>query len=153
MHIAQLNIGRLAYDLDDPRVEGFLAGREVLDRIVARSSGFVWKHSASFGERRAEVVMGDPRVLVSYSIWETAAALKNFVWNTLHKRFYLRKAEWFKPMTEAHLVLWWVHEGERPSLDEAMGRLNRLREYGPTQEAFDWAYLDRAEASVELEGS
>jgi Domain of unknown function (DUF3291) len=37
-----------------------------------------------------------------------------------------------------------VPEGHRPSLDEALGRLERLRAEGPTEAAFDWKWLREA---------
>jgi hypothetical protein len=39
-------------------------------------------------------------------------------------------------MNEAFLVLWWVPSGHRPSVAEAILRLELLRAKGPTPEAF-----------------
>ena len=39
-------------------------------------------------------------------------------------------------MREAWVVLWWVPRGHRPTLSEAVARLELLRAKGPTQEAF-----------------
>lgn len=47
-----------------------------------------------------------------------------------------RRREWFEPMREAFLVLWWVAKGHRPSIDEAIAKLELLRSTGPTAEAF-----------------
>jgi ferredoxin len=41
-----------------------------------------------------------------------------------------------KRMSEAFLVLWWVPEGHRPSVAEAITKLEILRRDGPTAKAF-----------------
>ena len=37
--------------------------------------------------------------------------------------FYERGREWFEVMGKTHFVMWWVPEGYRPTLDEALARL------------------------------
>lgn len=140
-HLAQLNVGRLAHDIDDPAVADFVAGREMIDRIAASAPGFVWKPERGFGDQEAERMGDDPRLLYSLSVWESAEALVHFVWRTLHKRFVQRRAEWFAPPGMAHLALWWVPVGHRPSLTEATDRLHHLREHGESNHAFGWARL------------
>jgi uncharacterized protein DUF3291 len=39
-------------------------------------------------------------------------------------------------MVEAYLVLWWLPEGETPTVDDAVARLDTFRKAGPTPEAF-----------------
>jgi Domain of unknown function (DUF3291) len=47
-----------------------------------------------------------------------------------------RRKEWFGRMSAAYVVLWWVRAGHRPTVDEAIERLEHLRRHGPTQQAF-----------------
>ena len=47
-----------------------------------------------------------------------------------------RKAEWFHRLAEDTYVLWWVEDGYIPTLDEAIERLEHLREVGDTPYAF-----------------
>jgi len=35
-------------------------------------------------------------------------------------------------------VMWWVPAGHRPSVEEAVARLDHLKEYGTSDYAFDW---------------
>src|SRR6516225_3980939 len=42
----------------------------------------------------------------------------------------------FEKVNEAILVLWWVPRGHRPSVEEAIARLELLRRKGPHPEAF-----------------
>jgi hypothetical protein len=34
--------------------------------------------------------------------------------------------------------MWWVPAGHRPSVEEAVARLDHLKEHGPSDYAFDW---------------
>ena len=43
--------------------------------------------------------------------------------------------KWFVRI-RSHMVLWWVSEGPRPTLEEALERLARLEARGPTPGAF-----------------
>jgi hypothetical protein len=47
-----------------------------------------------------------------------------------------RRREWAERMPEAYVVLWWIPAGDIPSVEEAKGRLDHLREHGPTPTAF-----------------
>ena len=78
------------------------------------------------------------------TVWESVEALEAFVWNTVHRQFYERRREWFEVLGEMHLVMWWVPEGHRPTLDEALERLEHLRAHGDSEHAFGWAYIEAA---------
>jgi hypothetical protein len=145
MHLAQFNIGRMAFDLDDSRMDGFQRGIDMLNRIAERSDGFVWKYETAFGGVVPDEVDGDPRVLVNLTVWESAEALRFYVWNTLHKHFVTRRAEWFVPLDTAHLVMWWVPKGHCPDLPEALAKLEQLRQHGDSDDAFGWTWLPPAE--------
>jgi hypothetical protein len=66
-----------------------------------------------------------------------------------------RRKEWFERMRDAYVVLWWVPRGQRPSVSEAIARLELLRANGPTKEAFTFrrAFLppDAAQPSAPFE--
>ena len=47
-----------------------------------------------------------------------------------------RRREWFERMAQAYFVLWWVPAGHRPTIPEAIARLELLRARGPTPDAF-----------------
>ena len=72
-------------------------------------------------------------------------SLENFVWNTVHRSFYQRRAEWFEVLGKMHFVMWWVPQGHRPTLTEALGRLDHLRAQGDSDAAFGWTYLKEAQ--------
>ncbi|MGB2659926.1 MAG: DUF3291 domain-containing protein, partial [Pseudolabrys sp.] len=78
------------------------------------------------------------------AVWENVEALERFVWQTLHRRFFGRRLEWFEPI-ETPLVLWRVPAGHRPDLAEAVARLDHLKAYGPTEHAFGWESIPEAQ--------
>jgi hypothetical protein len=40
--------------------------------------------------------------------------------------------------------MWWVPAGHRPSLDEALARLEHLKQHGDSDHAFGWSYVEDA---------
>jgi hypothetical protein len=75
---------------------------------------------------------------VNLSVWESVEALERYVYQTVHKRFYGRREEWFDKMETPHFVMWWIPAGHVPTLDEAKERLEYLAMHGPSDRAFGW---------------
>ena len=147
MHLAQLNVGRLVAETDDPRVAEFMAALDRVNGLGKRMPGFVWmmEGSGEPGTGNTETKLdGDPRYVANLTVWESVEALEAFVWNTVHRTFYERRTEWFEVLGERHLVFWWVPEGHRPTLEEALERLAHLRALGDSDRAFGWAYIEAA---------
>jgi hypothetical protein len=140
-HLAQLNVAQALDDMDSPRLAGFVGALDAVNAVAERSPGFVWRLKDDGGNATDIKVTSDPRFIVNLSVWETAEHLEHFVWNTVHKRVYQKKAKWFDPMPQAHFVMWWVTVGHRPSTDEALAKLEHLRTSGPSDDAFGWESL------------
>ena len=146
-HLAELNIGRLIAPTDDPRVAEFMAALDRINGLGKRMPGFVWvmEGSGEPGTGNTENNIGDDAQMVSnLTVWEESTSLEEFVFNTVHRQFYERRAEWFELLGQMHFVMWWVPEGHQPSLDEALERLDHLREYGDSDHAFGWSWLKDA---------
>lgn len=145
MQLAEFNIGILRYDWEDPRVADF---RDNLDRIfalAARSPGYVWHlggDEMEAAQREAGGVLGgNPRTASTLSVWDNLETFEHFVWRTVHKRFVDRRAEWYDATNQpTRLVMWWVDEGHRPSIQEAAERLAMITQHGETETAFGWTY-------------
>jgi hypothetical protein len=142
-HLAQFNIARIRYPLDDPRMAGFTENVARINGLAEQIEGFVWRLQDASGNAMGMTVYDDPRLLPNLTVWENVQALERFVWRTLHRRFYERREQWFVPI-EQPLVLWFVPEGRRPALAEGVARLDHLQAHGPTDHAFDWAHLSAA---------
>ena len=147
MHIAQLNIGRIRYPLDDPRMAGFVNALATINAIADRSPGFVWRMTDESGEGNTGTqYTDDPLQLYNMSVWESAETLEHFVWNTAHKRVYAQKHTWFERPAQATVVMWPVGEGHTPTIGEALERLQHLRMHGSTDFAFSWDRLPHLKA-------
>ncbi len=148
-HLAELNLGVLKYDWDDPRVKDFSDGLDLVNGIAMRSPGFVWmmdEEAMEFEQNRPDGVMGgNPRTASTMSIWKDVASLEHFVWQTVHKRFYDRKAEWYDHTDALRFVMWWVPEGHRPDMAEGMARFQHLDTHGDSDHAFGWNYVQDAQ--------
>lgn len=142
-HLAQFNIARIRYPLDDPRMADFVDNVARVNGLAERIDGFVWRLSDASGNAMGMQVYGDPRVLPNLTVWTGVEALERFVWKTAHSRFYGRRAEWFEH-TETPLVMWHIPAGHRPTIDEGVERLDHLKAHGPGDHAFGWEH--RAEA-------
>jgi len=146
-HLAELNIGRLLAPTDDPRVAEFMANLDRINGMGKRMPGFVWMMEGS-GEpgtgNTDTAIGGDAQFVSNLTVWQDVASLENFVWNTVHRQFYERRAEWFKVLGRMHFVMWWVPEGRRPTLDEGLARLQSRQKNGDTDAAFGWDHLKQA---------
>lgn len=140
-HLAEFNLGILKYDWDDPRLADFADNLDRVNTIAARSPGFVWRLPDADMEAGQNGPMGHPRMASTLSVWEDGDSLGQFVWNTLHKRFFDRRHEWYDPSSAIRLVLWWVDPGSRPGFKDAMTRLRDLETNGDSDAAFGWDYL------------
>jgi hypothetical protein len=137
-HLAELNVGRIRYEIDDPRMAEFANNLDLVNGLGERSPGFVWRYIDASGNATATRPYADPKIIVNLSVWESVAALERFVWQTVHKRFYGRRADWFDHFDGPAFVLWWVPTGHRPSVEEAVARLEHLKQHGLTDHAFNW---------------
>jgi len=147
MHLAELNVGRLLAPTDDPRVAEFMAALDRVNGLGKRMPGFVWmmEGSGEPGTGNTETkIAGDPQFVSNLTVWEDVASLEQFVWNTVHRAFYERRAEWFEVLGRQHFVMWWIPAGHRPTLDEALERLAWLEANGDSDHAFGWSYLKDA---------
>ncbi len=146
-HLAQLNIARLVAPTDDPRVAEFMNALDKINGLGKRMPGFVWmmEGSGEPGTGNTENSIGDdPQMITNLTVWRDVTAMENFVWNTAHRQFYQRRAEWFELMADMHFVMWWIPKGHEPTLGEALERLDHLRKHGDSDHAFGWAFLQDA---------
>ena len=73
---------------------------------------------------------------LTLSLWRDVESLRHFTWNTLHKRFRARRAEWFVPWDGPYLALWPIADDHRPDGHEAQAMLAKLAAEGPGEAVF-----------------
>ena len=136
-HLAQVNIGRLRAPIDDPIMEGFRTQLDPINALADRSPGFVWRLQTEDGNATAiRPYADDDRMAINMSVWESLEALQQFVYRSAHVGPLRDRKQWFEPIEEPILVLWWVPAGHIPTIAEAKERLDHLKAHGPSPEAF-----------------
>jgi hypothetical protein len=135
-HVAELNIGRTVAPLDEPVMADFVANLERINALGDASPGFVWRLQDEFGAATTIRAFDDPLMILNMTVWETIEALREYAYRSDHVTYLRRRREWFVPLEGPSLVLWWVPAGHRPTVDEALVRLERLTADGPTVAAF-----------------
>ena len=136
-HIAQVNVSLPREPLDSERLADFVAALDPVNAVADTVAGFVWRLQTEDGNATAVRVLGDDRLIVNLTVWESVEALGDFVFRTpAHLDVLRRRRHWFEPPAQAMTALWWVPAGERPTVADAEQRLLHLREHGPTPYAF-----------------
>jgi hypothetical protein len=140
-HIAQVNIGRIRAPLDDALLAGFVASLEPINVLADASPGFVWRLQTAEGDATALRPYADERILVNLSLWQSAEALRDFVYKSAHAGVMRQRKSWFERFDGAYYALWWVPAGHIPAIAEAKERLQHLRDHGESPHAFSFAKL------------
>ena len=153
--LAQLNIGVIRGPMDSPVMADFAAGLARINALAERSPGFVWRLQTEAGDATAIRPFENENLLVNMSVWRDVDSLRRYVYHSEHVDLMRRRREFFERMPQAFLVLWWVARGHRPSIAEAMARLQMLRERGTGPEAFTfreaWPPPDAAPSAPRVE--
>lgn len=141
-HLAQINIGRLNYPVDDPRTAEFMDNLDPINALAEASPGFIWRLQDESGNATALRGFDDPTILPNLSVWTSPQALKDYVFKSDHARFLRRRGEWFEQMDDLPvLTMWWIPAGHIPTLAEARERVEHLAANGPSEYAFSFRPL------------
>jgi hypothetical protein len=133
--LAQLNIATMKEPLESPGMADFVANLDRINALAECSPGFVWRLKGDGADATTLRPLG-PDVIVNMSVWTDVASLNTYVFKSAHVEIMRRRKEWFARMREAYAVLWWVRKGHRPTVAEAIEKLELLRANGPTKDAF-----------------
>ena len=129
-HIAQVNIAHLIAPQGDSRVQDFFDNVPPINELAENSEGFIWRYTDDYP---------DPLVAFNMSVWDSIESLTNYAYRSDHVKIFRRRDEWIKPSKKPHLALWWVVEGEMPTMQQGLDKLKLLDEKGPHQHAFTFA--------------
>ena|SRR5581483_10538015 len=140
-HLAQVNIARMKAPPDSPVMAEFFVAIDEINALAEQSEGFIWRLKTPAGDATEIRAYDDPLILFNLSVWESVEALRQYAYKTMHGKFFARREEWFTPMNNAHLALWWIPAGSVPDVIEARSRLNYLDKHGETSHAFTFRKL------------
>jgi len=135
MQLAQVNVALARAPLDSPVMAGFLKAFGDVNWLADQSAGFVWRLLPQHGHVTFGP-LGDDEVIVTLSVWSDFAALQQYVYRSGHALFMQRRNRWFVPIGGFTTAMWWIADGERPTVEDGLARLNQLRDRGPTPSAF-----------------
>lgn len=137
--LAQLNVARMKEPLESPTMVDFVANLDRINALAEGSPGFVWRLQTGEGNATALRPLGAD-TLVNVSVWRDVESLNKYVYQSAHVEIMRRRKEWFERTREAYVVLWWVPRRHRPTVSEAISKLELLRAQGPTREAFTFRH-------------
>lgn len=149
-HLAQINLARMSFPLDDPRMAEFVALLDPINALADAAPGFVWRLQSSAGNATDIVYSDDPFVLVNMSVWESIEALRDYAYQSNHMDAFRRRGEWFAKMDRPSYCLWWIPEGHIPSVAEGRERMEHYWKHGATPYSFWFSQRFPAPAGVEV---
>jgi Domain of unknown function (DUF3291) len=138
-HLAQVNVARARGEIGDEVMAGFVARLADINALADRSPGFVWRLQTEDGDATAVRPYEDRRILINLSVWSDLASLREYVYRSDHASVMRGRRQWFERFERVYVALWWVPAGHRPSVLEAVERLEHLERHGPTPFAFSFA--------------
>src|SRR5215469_18374327 len=104
-NIAQVNIGRIRAELNDPMMAGFVNRLDEINALADASSGFVWRLQTNAGNATYFRPFPDDRTLLNMSVWEDIASLRQYVYHTAHRELLRQRHEWFEKFAGVYAAL------------------------------------------------
>src|ERR1043165_8481121 len=110
-HIAQLNIARMLEPIDDPIMAGFVAQLPSINALADGTPGFVWRLQSESGDATSIEVYNDKFIIVNLTVWESVAALRQYVYKSDHAKVLRDRKHWFAKFEGLYYALWWIPIG------------------------------------------
>ena len=137
-HIAHISIGLVKYPLDDPRNAEVVNSLEKIYGEAEAFEGFIWRKPDEEIFAELAELGRDPAEILSLTVWTNMDELKQYTYGGLHKYFMDNADKWFDKFGPPALAMWPVDPGNRPTVAEALERLEHLAANGPSDYAFGW---------------
>jgi hypothetical protein len=135
-HLAQVNIAKIKAPLESEIMRPFVEALDEINALAEASPGYVWRFKTESGNATSVAAFDDPTLIVNISVWTDLDSLRNYVYRTMHGRFFARRSEWFEKMETPHLALWWIPAGVLPTVENAKQRLSSIALNGESEFAF-----------------
>jgi Domain of unknown function (DUF3291) len=136
--LAQVNVGVIKGPMVAPVMAEFAASLDRINAVADGSPGFVWRLQTEEGDATSIRPFENENLLINMSVWRDLKSLNEYVYSSAHAQVMRRRREWFERMQEAYLALWWIPAGHRPTIPEAIAKLDGLRANGPTADVFNF---------------
>ena len=137
--LAQINIARMiGVNIEDPIMKEFVDNLDKVNQLAEDSKGFVWRLKDESNNAASFNPFNDEQIIINISVWKNITSLENFTYKTFHTDFLKRRKEWFNKYGKAHFALWWIKEGDFPTIEESIDRLEYLQINEPTEKAFNF---------------
>jgi len=81
-HLAQLNLARMRYALDDPRMQAFVDQLDAVNALADAAPGFIWRLQTDAGDATAIDFFG-AATWVNMSLWQDVEALRDYAFRSV----------------------------------------------------------------------
>jgi hypothetical protein len=132
--LAQVKVARMLAPLDDPMMRELVAAIGSVERLAAASPGFVWRLADEGGHGVCVQPEEGGPVFVNVTLWRDYDSLHVFTYRSPHADQLKRRSRWFAATPQPSTALWWVPAGARPTLGDALKRLNPPAQVRPDAE-------------------
>lgn len=138
MHLAQINIARMLAPFESDTMKEFRDFIDPINQLAEGSPGFIWRLKDEETDRSSGMdnPWDDDMMIVNMSVWQDLETLREFTYKTVHAYFVQKRKRWFTGLDHPHVALWWIEEGQTPTLVTARKKLELLQKHGPGPEAF-----------------
>lgn len=152
-YLAQVNVGKIKAPIDSPEMKEFVDNLDPINTLAENSEGFIWRLKEENNNATSIKVYDDDFIIVNMSVWKDKDALYKYVYQSDHTVFLRRRKEWFEKMEAMYMALWYVPANQMPSVEDAVERLNHLREHGETPFSFSFKNNFTIEESIAFANS
>lgn len=147
-HLAQANIARMRGEASALVMQGLVSRIGEMNQLAEKSPGFVWRLPGSEATSEALAVFKDycvpfepDRIFYNLSVWNSVEDLRQYTHKTVHSEMMRGKQNWLEQFDRAHLAMWWIPAGHKPTIAESEERLRRVSEMGESEFAFTFKRL------------
>ena len=138
-YLAQINIALMKAPLNDPIMAEFADALEKINEVAEVSPGFVWRLKTQSGNATDIRAYCDSKMLINISVWRSVEQLKEYVYESLHRDFFVRRRKWFEKYQGEHFAMWWIPLEHLPTIEEGKAKLEYLSIHGDSPKSFTFA--------------
>jgi len=137
--LAEINVAKIkGVTIDDPIMKEFVDNLDTINELAENSDGFIWRLKDDSNNATNLNPYNDVQIIINISVWKNVETLGNYVFKTVHSDFLKRRKEWFRNYGKVSTGMWWIPEGEYPTVEEAVEKLAELQKNGASSSVFNF---------------